>query len=246
MTTRDLPPSANEETDVFDEALNQAVRRFQERHGLDVDGVVGPKALEELNVPVEDRIRQIVLNLERWRWLPQDLGREYIIVNIANIGLEVVKEGQTVLSMKVVIGKEFRRTPVFSAKVTYLVFNPYWNIPKKIAVQDKLPLIKKDWSYLEKQKIRVFQGWGAEYVLQPDPTWTKEKVLSMLERSHDQAVTLPRSLPVHLQYLTAWVDDDGTVQFRKDIYGLDKRLNAALRERAPSFLSKQQISHHFP
>ena len=148
--------------DHFDDVLEKALRRFQERHGLDVDGVVGPTTLETLNVPVEQRMRQLKLNLERWRWLPQTLGERYILVNMANFQLNVVEKDQPVMDMRVVVGKGYRRTPVFSGKMTYLVFSPYWHVPHSIAVNDKLPLIRKEPNYLMKQHIRVFQGWGAE------------------------------------------------------------------------------------
>jgi murein L,D-transpeptidase YcbB/YkuD len=147
---------------VFDEGLMDAVKRFQQRHGLEPDGVVGPATLEALNVPVSWRIRQIELNMERMRWLPGDLGRRHIIVNIANYGLDIVEAEKTVLSMKVVVGKKFRSTPVFSETMTYLVFNPYWHIPKLIAVEDKLPETLKNPGYLKNQGIRVFKGWGAQ------------------------------------------------------------------------------------
>jgi murein L,D-transpeptidase YcbB/YkuD len=149
-------------SDYFDDVLEKALRRFQERHGLDIDGVVGPTTLETLNVPVEQRMRQLKLNLERWRWLPQTLGERYILVNMANFGLNVVEKDQPVMAMRVVVGKGYRRTPVFSGRMTYLVFNPYWHIPPGIAIKDKLPLIRKEPNYLMKQHIRVFQGWGAE------------------------------------------------------------------------------------
>jgi len=148
--------------DLFDDNVDLAVRRFQERHGLDVDGIVGPQTLAALNTPVEERIRQIELNLERWRWLPQDLGERYVLVNIANFQSDVVEKDKPVLTMRVIVGKSYRRTPVFSDKITYLVLSPYWHIPHSIATKDILPLIHKDPDYLAKQNIKVFLGWGAD------------------------------------------------------------------------------------
>jgi len=146
----------------FDSALGAAVRRFQRRHGLPDDGVVGPKTLEALNVPVERRIEQLVINMERWRWLPQELGRRHILVNIANFELDAVQDGRPLLNMRAIVGRPYRRTPVFSATMTYLVFSPFWNIPHSLAVQDKLPDVRKDPGYFAKMGIRVFQGWGAD------------------------------------------------------------------------------------
>lgn len=146
----------------FDAGLHDAVRRFQRRHGLPDDGVVGPKTLEALNVPVERRIEQLVINMERWRWLPQELGRRHILVNIANFELDVVQDGRSALNLRAIVGRPYRRTPVFSATMTYLVFSPSWNIPHSLAVQDKLPDVRKDPGYFTKMGIRVFQGWGGD------------------------------------------------------------------------------------
>ncbi len=146
--------------DSFDESLSEGVRKFQKRHGLETDGVVGAKTLAAMNVSVEDRIRQIEINLERWRWIPRDLGVRYILVNIADYSLAVVENQEIVLEMKVVVGKAYRQTPVFSEKMRYLVLNPFWSIPLKIAVEDKLPIIINDPDYLTKQGIKVLDGWS--------------------------------------------------------------------------------------
>ncbi len=162
IVSGDLPLEKDSDGDFFDEVLGRAVRRFQQRHGLDVDGVVGSSTLKALNVTVEEWIRQIEVNLERWRWLPQDLGRKYILVNIPGFQLDLFENGQSLMSMRVVVGKSYRRTPVFNDEMTYLVLNPYWHIPQNIAVEDKLPLIQKDPNYLREHRIRVFQGWGTD------------------------------------------------------------------------------------
>jgi L,D-transpeptidase YcbB len=148
--------------DKFDDALLAAVLAFQRRHGLDPDGVVGPKTLAALNVPAAERVRQIELNLERWRWMPEDLGRRHLLVNNAAFQLVLLEDDEEILTMRVVVGTPYRRTPDFSGLITYLVLNPYWEIPPSITVQDILPEIQRDPAYLEQLGIKVIQGWGAE------------------------------------------------------------------------------------
>lgn len=162
-----LAMSTRESSDVeatFDESLERDVMTFQRRHGLEPDGVVGPATLAALNVSAQERLQQIELNMERWRWLPQDLGDPHIIVNIAGFELDVVEGGSQVLTMRVVAGRPYRRTPVFSDRMTYLVLSPYWHVPRSLAVQDILPQIKKDPAYLQRQGMTVFRGNTQEIV----------------------------------------------------------------------------------
>lgn len=158
LTSDELP----EDVTLYDDPLVAAVQHFQRRHGLYPDGLVGERTLRALNVPAAQRLRQIELNLERWRWLPRDLGARYLVVNTADFSLKAVEEGRTVLSMRVVVGRPARRTPVFSALLTYMVFNPYWTIPRTIAVEDILPRLAKDVDFLMRQGIKVFDGWQAD------------------------------------------------------------------------------------
>jgi len=156
------PTSDESAGKVYDETLLAAVQRFQERHGLGPDGRVGAKTLTALNVSAQDRVGQIELNLERWRWLPRDLGARHLRVNIPDFTLQLMEDGQPTLSMRVIVGRAYRRTPVFSDQVRYLVLNPYWEVPTKLAVEDKLPEIRKDVGYLERLGFKVYEGWGAE------------------------------------------------------------------------------------
>jgi len=160
--TGDLAADTSTDPQTFDEPLHAAVVRFQERHGLDADGVVGPNTRAALNVPVEHRIQQIEVNLERWRWLPQKLGDPHVRVNIAGFWLRVVEDGRDALQMRVVTGRPYRQTPVFSDQISYLVFSPYWNVPHSIATRDKLPEFKKNPSLASKQGFEFFRGWGAD------------------------------------------------------------------------------------
>lgn len=292
---------------IFDRTLEEGVRRFQLRHGLEDDGVVGRATLAALNVPASERVRQIEVNLERWRWLPQNLGERFVLVNIADFTLTLIDQGEAVMDMRVVVGRPIRHTPVFSDRITYLVLNPSWQVPDMIAVKDILPQMRQDGSYLEKMGIKVFQGWGAkareidpgaidwqrmtpenfpyrlrqepgplnalgrikfmlpndhdiylhdtparelfrkeertfssgciriekplelaEYLLQGTSVGNRPALEAALIRDRNTAIALPKPIPVHLLYWTSWVDRQGKVHFRHDIYGRDETLRLAL------------------
>lgn len=157
----DLAPDVPDEP-AFDYELEQAVKVFQRRHGLTPDGVVGLRTREALQASVEERIEQITLNLERWRWLPRDLGERHIRVNMAGFELQVYDNGKVPLSMRVIVGKDERKTPSFTRDMNYLVFNPYWNVPNKLAREDLIPHILNDPDYFFRKKIRVLTGWGKQ------------------------------------------------------------------------------------
>ncbi len=296
--------------DRFDDTLEAAVRSFQGRHGLDQDGVVGPQTLSVLNVPVEDRIRAILVNMERWRWLPIDLEDEYLMVDIANYHLYIVEHNQPALDMRVVVGKPFWSTPVFNGMMTYLVMNPFWNVPLSIALKETLPAALKDPAYLDENRIRMVKGWGAKarildpsstelsreallradyrfrqdsgpgnalgqikfmfpnrfnvylhdtpakslfqrpnrsfshgcirveepvrlaiYLLRNDPAWPPEVIHRQLDSLESKTVRLPKPLPVHILYWTAWADENGQMRFRDDVYNRDEAvLNALLQK----------------
>jgi murein L,D-transpeptidase YcbB/YkuD len=150
------------ERDLFDAALRQSVIRFQIRHGLKRDGIVGPKTRQALNVGVRDRVRQLEVNLERWRWIGAELGDRYVLVNIADFSLELVEKGVTVMEMPVVVGKNYRQTPVFSRKIQYLVFNPYWNVPHSLASRDILDKVRRNAEYLEEEGFEIFDSWSRD------------------------------------------------------------------------------------
>jgi len=306
-------PLSEENPDFFDEALQQAVERFQKRHGLKMDGIVGAATIAALNVAVEDRVHQIQLNLERWRWLPHDLGERHLLVNTANFELAIVENDRVVSTMRVIVGKTYRSTPVFTGRVTYMVLNPYWHIPQKIAREDILPNIKEDPQYPARHKIRVFESWQeearevdpgsvnwsevttenfsfklvqdpgplnalgrikfmfpnkfsvylhdtpqrslfdqarrsfssgciriesplelADYLMGDVQEWSHDKMLEAIQRGVTQVIRIPNPIDIHLLYWTAWVDQEGTLHFREDIYGRDKALAEALAEKPPA------------
>ncbi len=305
-----LIPGLSKNADIFDDYLEQAILRYQGNHGLKVDGVAGRDTIASLNISVEERVQQIELNVERLRWLPKDLGKRYVLINIPNFRLEVVENGEPIITMRAVVGKPSDPSPVLSSEITYLVLNPSWHIPKKIATSEILPQLRTDPAYLAKNDIKVYKildgnkreinpetvNWTqiteqdfnyrfrqrpgsknplgrvkfmfpnpfdiylhdtsspelfikiirsfshgciriekpievAEYIFRNDPEWTREEILSAINKRVEQTVWLPEPIPIYIVYLTAWGDEDGSVQFRNDIYGLDKVLNEALNQR---------------
>ncbi|MBD3640667.1 MAG: L,D-transpeptidase family protein [Marinobacter sp.] len=147
---------------LYSDELDLAVPSFQARHGLEPDGIIGKKTLAAVNLMPVERIRQIDASLERWRWLPQSLGDDYVIVNIAGFGLQLVLDGREALRSRVIVGRPYRQTPVFSDRIRYLVFNPTWTVPRKLMIEDLLPEIIRDPAYLERQDISIYQGWGVD------------------------------------------------------------------------------------
>jgi murein L,D-transpeptidase YcbB/YkuD len=302
---------------VYDQATRKALRVFQARHGLVADGVVGPKTLEALNVSVEVRIRQIELNLERWRWMPKSFGKRHIRVNVAGFYLEVIEDGEIVMQMPVIVGTQYRKTPVFSARMTYLEFAPYWTVPPTILREDKLPKIQRNPDYLVEKHFRIISREDRETTIDPlEIDWATVKASSFpgllrmepgpwnplgrvkfmfpnrfnvylhdtnetylfgnnvrsfssgcirVKRPHDLASYLLKKdfdqerlqellagsvpeqvaikpLPVHIQYWTAWVDRDGLVHFRPDVYFRDLDLDVALNEPAYRVMDQLKVS----
>lgn len=154
--TGDLNPNDTIDKTLYDEPLVAAITQFQTRHGLKADGVAGKMTLGELNVLPQVRIRAIQLNMQRWAVLSKQLGDRYIMVNIPDYQLYLFDNGQQVLTMKAVVGKPTLQTPELTSRITRLVFNPYWHVPDKIAVNDIAPKVKEDPYYLSDMHIRVF------------------------------------------------------------------------------------------
>jgi murein L,D-transpeptidase YcbB/YkuD len=298
--------SAGTGGDTYDAELEVAVRQFQRRHGLAADGAVGPGTLRALNVPVEQRIATIELNMERLRWMPDELGATHVLVNMAAFELDYVDDGQLAFGMRVVVGKPYRMTPIFSDRIRYLDFNPTWTATPKIASNDILPKVRKDPGYLVDNGFEMFAGWAddsqpvdpstVDFSLyrpgnfpfrlrqKPGPANALGQVKFMFPNEYDiylhdsparelysktvrtfssgcirlekplelatlllrqngidrveidriiasgktTRINLKEPVPVHLTYLTAYIGEGGTVNFRDDVYGRDQRLAKAL------------------
>jgi murein L,D-transpeptidase YcbB/YkuD len=160
-TPADAGP-ASPASQVYDAELQAGILRFQSRHALGTDGNLGPATLAALNVPVEARIDQIRLNLERGRWVLHEIKGEFVLVDVAGFYVSYFRDDKPVWTSKVVVGKPYRETPIFKSEITYVVFNPTWTIPPGILAKDKLPIIKRDPGYLTRSKIRVIDSRGRE------------------------------------------------------------------------------------
>ncbi len=303
MLTDGAGPAPND-PQAYDGALVEAAKRFQARQGLEPDGVIGASTIVSMNVPVHERIQSIIMGMERLRWMPEDLGKQYVIVNIAGFELRRINGGSVEERMAVVVGKPYHRTPVFSDRIRYIEFNPYWNVPPAIALKEELPRLRTNPSGLAAQGFEIVQGdqvidprsidWsrygGGNFPFQlrqrpgannalgyvklmfPNPHnvylhdsparslfsrnerafshgcirlqrpleladqvlraggvsgWNKDRIDQVIASAKTTVVNLQEPLPVHITYLTAWVDG-GAVNFRADIYGHDAKLLAAL------------------
>ncbi len=158
---------------VFDKDLAEAVRAFQELHAVKASGVLDPPTLTAMNVPIERRIRQIELNLERWRWMPDDFGAHHFMVNVPYFHLLARQNDKTVMDIRVVVGKPGNETPLFSDEIESVVFSPYWNIPDTIAENETAPAVARDPAYLAKQNIEILRtsGGKTETVNASDVNW---------------------------------------------------------------------------
>ena len=164
--TNDLAPAsttvATADPNLYDATLEQAVKAFQDRHGLTPDGAIGPGTRAAMNVPVEQRIDQIRINLERGRWTLHEMKGEFVLVDVAGFYVSYFRNDEPIWTSKVIVGRDERETPIFRSKITYVVFNPTWTIPPGILVKDKLPDLRRNPGALKKMNIRVLDGSGRE------------------------------------------------------------------------------------
>ena len=287
------------DTNIFDRDLLQAVKNFQQRLGLKVDGVIGKATRAALNVPPDARVKQILVNMDRWEKLSHRLGHRYIMVNVPDYHLNLVENDHIVLSMKIIVGRPTRQTPEVISRITTIVFKPYWNVPAKLAENDIATKAMDDPDYLNKNNIHVYQDGdhGTEidghdvdwqsvaengtdyhlrqdpgeknslglvkfefpnpydvylhdtpakalfsedtrdfssgcvrlekpfdlvaYLMKDDPNWNTDQMNSLLAEDKPTYVNVEHPLQVVITYLTAWIDENGKINFRDDVYGRD-------------------------
>ena len=162
VSNSSLVPPSTKNIPFYEPQLVAAVKHFQQRHSLKVDGIIGSETRSAMNVTAQQRLQQIRLNLDRLRWLPRNLGSRYLLVNIPNYNLSAVEDGEEKLSMRVIVGQKRRPTPSFAGQMSHLVFNPYWNVPRKLARLDLLPKQQADRSYFYLHDIRVYHAGDAQ------------------------------------------------------------------------------------
>ena len=136
------PPAKPFDPEVFDDSVDAAVKAFQESAGLKPDGIIGPATLGRLNAAADNHVDTILVNMERWRWMPEDLGNFYVRVNIPNFNLDIYKNGKIFYTTRIVVGQPTKQTPIFSNEIQYVIVNPVWNVPASIAVKEMLPEIQ--------------------------------------------------------------------------------------------------------
>ena len=202
--TGDLPAAENDGSTAFDDELRLGIVAFQDRHNLDRDGAIGKQTLAALNVTVDDRIDQIRVNIERLRWVVRNLEDDFVVTNIAAFRTFLVRDREVVWSARSQVGRPYRETPVFTAKIKYLQFNPTWTVPPGILAKDTLPAVQKDIGYLAKKNMDLINRDGSkvdpatvdwsqyragrlppyQFVQQPGPTNALGRVKFIFPNSH--------------------------------------------------------------
>ncbi|KAA6181711.1 L,D-transpeptidase family protein [Thiohalocapsa marina] len=288
VLTEDYPATAPADAEVYDEPLADAIRQLQARSGLAEDGVVGPNTLWALNLPISDRLRSIRANLERMRWLYNELSDDFLLVDVAGFRLHLIRDGQTIWTTPIIVGTAETQTPMFRDAVEHIVFNPTWAVPSSIQktmqhTSDQFRVIDRSTGRAvsgvdgrDYKRYRLVQAAGPDNALGQvkfmfpnrhaiylhdtpakhlfgrsartyshgcirvrEPLtlaelllgkhgWSRDAIDGVVAKARTRDVQLDEHLPVLLYYLTAMADDQGRVGFRRDVYGRDLSLFAAL------------------
>lgn len=270
--------TAKDTSSIFTKELEEAVNHFQKRMGLKEDGIITNALISEMNKPVEQRLQQILINMERLRWLPSEAKNDMLLVNIPEFKLHILSKGQQVREMNVVVGTVVNNTVIFTAELKQVIFSPYWNVPPGILYKEIIPAIRRNPNYMEKNNMewygntirqrpgednplglvkfifpnnfnmylhdspakslftrtrRTFSHgcmrvedarWLAQFLLRNQPEWTNQKIDEAMHAGKEQVVNVNDKVSVYVVYLTAFVDGEGHLNFRDDVYGHDKKM----------------------
>ncbi len=270
-------------TPIFNEALEQAVKTFEASRGLTPTGIVSESLVKEMNVPAIKRVQQILINMDRMRWVPTQPEGDLILVNIPEFVLHVYEGGKKVKDMVVVVGKEGHNTVSFTGNLNQVVFSPYWNVTPDITRKEIMPAMARNPDYLAKQNMEIVKevngvpvvrqlpgptnslgkvkflfpndfniyfhdtpskslfskdkrayshgcirlsdpAWMASYLLKDQPEWTQERQYEAMNSGTEKYVKVKDPVPVFITYYTSWVDENGLLNFRDDIYKHDESL----------------------
>ena len=281
MITGDL--AGNDTSQVFNDTLVMAVKNFQSRHGFTSTGIISDSLVKEMNVPAVQRVEQLLMNMDRMRWLANEPTGNLIVVNIPEFMMHIYEGKEKYADIVVVVGKEGHNTMMFNGDLNQVVFSPYWNVPPSIVAKEILPAIDKNPNYIAKENmeitgnddglpvVRQKPGPGnalgkvkflfpnsfniyfhdtpskslfekdkrayshgcirvkepeklANYVLRNQPEWTAEKINEAMNSGEEKYVKVKNPIAVVVTYYTAWVDENGRLNFREDIYGHDEKL----------------------
>jgi murein L,D-transpeptidase YcbB/YkuD len=144
---------------IFGQCLDKAVKTFQKRHGLEIDGIVGGNTRRVLNISLEEKIKKVLLNIDRIKWLPRDNNERYLVVNLPEFKLHYIEDEEVKQQIRVIIGDKKHPTPIFSEKISYVVLNPYWKVPEGIVRREIIPAIVKNPNYLKKHGLIIRKTW---------------------------------------------------------------------------------------
>jgi L,D-transpeptidase YcbB len=289
----------NDKTIVFTDSLKTAVQLFQRRLGLVESGKIEKQTLVELNKTIDFRIKQIMINMERLRWIPEKMESNYLLINIPEFRLHIFENEKQVWQTNVVVGKTVTKTSIFKGSLSQIILNPYWGVPTSIVKKEILPKLKRNPNYLENNNMEAFSGknvidpnsinWNkyensvpfdfrqkpgkdnalgkmkfmfpnnyhiylhdtpakglfgdnkrafshgcirvenpkklAIYLLKNQTVWNEQKIDEVLETDTQTGIKVNPFMPVYIAYFTAWVDANGQLNFRNDLYNLDSKLS---------------------
>lgn len=277
--TRDY---SGDSSQVFTDSLEAAIKSYQLRTGFKPTGIISDSLVAVMNIPVEDRIKQLLINMNRMAWMPVSSSERIIEVNIPEYTLSVYQGNTKAFDMEVIVGKEGANTMMFTGNLNQIVFSPYWNIPQSIVKDEIMPAIKSDPDYLRNHKMEIVKKGDsvpeirqvpgphnslgkvkflfpntydiffhdtpdkelfqndkrafshgcirladaekmAAYLLQDKQKWTSEKIREAMNSGKEQYVALDKPVPVMITYFTAWIDEDGRLNFRDDVYSHDEK-----------------------